>query len=38
ADVCFSSGYQSFTHFNDFFKKKTAKTPSEYRKELMSIE
>ncbi|NLR60659.1 AraC family transcriptional regulator [Chitinophaga polysaccharea] len=38
ADICYNSGYRNFTHFNDFFKKITAKTPSEYRKELMSIE
>ncbi|MBV4357467.1 AraC family transcriptional regulator [Pinibacter aurantiacus] len=38
ADVCYHSGYRNLTHFNDFFKKITAKTPSEYRKELMSIE
>ncbi|MDH7459719.1 AraC family transcriptional regulator [Chitinophagaceae bacterium 26-R-25] len=38
ADVCYHSGYRNFTHFNDFFKKITAKTPSEYRKELMSID
>jgi len=38
ADVCYSSGYRNFTHFNDFFKKITAKTPSEYRKEFISIE
>ncbi|MCU7552240.1 AraC family transcriptional regulator [Chitinophagaceae bacterium LB-8] len=34
ADVCFSSGFQSFAHFNDSFKKKTQRTPSEYRREL----
>lgn len=38
ADVCYNSGYQNFTHFNAFFKKITSKTPSEYRKELISID
>ena len=34
ADVCYKSGYQNFTNFNKFFKQKTNKTPTEYRKEL----
>lgn len=33
-DVCFQSGYQNMTNFNNFFKKITKKTPSQYRKEL----
>jgi YesN/AraC family two-component response regulator len=33
ADVCFQSGYQNMTNFNNFFKKITKKTPSQYRKE-----
>lgn len=35
ADVCFQSGYQNMTNFNNFFKKITNKTPSQYRKELI---
>lgn len=38
ADICYHSGYRNFTHFNDFFKKTTSKTPSEYRKELMAVQ
>ncbi|MEO8853957.1 MAG: AraC family transcriptional regulator [Ginsengibacter sp.] len=37
ADVCFQSGYQNMTHFNNFFKKITKKTPSQYRKEYISL-
>jgi len=33
ADVCFQSGYQNMTNFNNFFKKITKKTPTQYRKE-----
>lgn len=33
ADVCFQSGYQNMTNFNNFFKRITKKTPSQYRKE-----
>ncbi len=33
ADVCFQSGYQNLTNFNNFFKKITKTTPSQYRKE-----
>jgi AraC-like DNA-binding protein len=36
ADVCFQSGYQNMTHFNNFFKKITKKTPSQYRKECFN--
>ena len=35
ADVCFQSGYQTMTHFDNFFKKITKKTPSQYRKECL---
>ena len=33
ADVCFQSGYQNMTNSNNFFKKITKKTPSQFRKE-----
>lgn len=33
ADICFQSGYQNMTNFNNFFRKITKKTPSKYRKE-----
>jgi AraC-like DNA-binding protein len=33
ADVCFQSGYQNMTNFNNFFKRITKKTPSQFRKE-----
>jgi hypothetical protein len=36
ADVCFQSGYQNMTHFNNFFKKLTRKTPCQYRKECFN--
>ena len=32
ADVCFQSGYENMTNFNNFFKKITKKTPSQYRR------
>ena len=38
ADVCFQSGYQNMTNFNNFFKKITLKTPSQYRKEFEMYE
>jgi AraC-like DNA-binding protein len=34
ADVCFQSGYQNMTNFNNFFKKFKKSTPSQYRKEF----
>jgi AraC-like DNA-binding protein len=37
ADVCFQSGYENMTNFNNFFKKITKKTPSQYRKECCEI-
>jgi len=33
ADVCFQSGYQNMSNFNNFFKRITKKTPTQYRKE-----
>lgn len=37
ADVCFQSGYQNMTHFNNYFKKIVKKTPSQYRKECVDV-
>ena len=37
ADVCFQSGYENMTNFNNFFKKITKKTPSQYRRECCEI-
>ena len=37
ADVCFQAGYQNMTNFNNFFKKITKKTPSQYRKECCEV-
>ncbi|MBC7417537.1 MAG: helix-turn-helix transcriptional regulator [Pedobacter sp.] len=35
--VCFQSGYQNMTNFNNFFKKITKQTPSQYRKEFINL-
>jgi AraC-like DNA-binding protein len=35
SDVCFQSGYQNMANFNNFFKKITKQTPSQYRKECL---
>jgi len=37
SDVCFQSGYQNMTNFNNFFKKITKQTPSQYRKEFIHL-
>jgi AraC-like DNA-binding protein len=37
SDVCFSSGFQNFTHFNKCFRQFTGKTPREYRKLFYSF-
>jgi len=37
ADVCYQSGYQNMTNFNNFFKKITRKTPTQYRREWSSF-
>lgn len=37
SDVCFQSGYQNMSNFNNFFKKITKKTPTQYRKEYSSL-
>lgn len=33
-DICFESGFNNFSHFNNYFRRVTAKSPSEYRKYL----
>ena len=37
SDVCYSSGFQNFTHFNKMFKQFTGKVPSEYRKFMFRL-
>lgn len=36
SSVCFDSGYNSLTHFNNCFKQLVNKTPTEYRKMVLS--
>lgn len=33
-EICFESGFNNFSHFNNYFKRITGKNPSEYRKYL----
>ena len=35
-EIAFDSGFSDLSSFNRFFKRKTLKTPSEYRKEIIS--
>lgn len=37
SDVCFDSGFNNFSHFNRNFKKKTGKSPREYRNDLGGV-
>ncbi len=36
SQVCYDSGFNNMSHFNEQFKKKVKKTPSEYQKEHSS--
>lgn len=37
ANICYESGFNNFSHFNNSFKEFTGKSASQYRKELNSI-
>ncbi|WP_235298106.1 helix-turn-helix domain-containing protein [Portibacter marinus] len=37
AEVCFSSGFNNFSHFTKSFKKITGKSPSDYKKSLYKV-
>lgn len=37
SDICLASGFNSITHFNRVFKRKTQLTPTEYRKQFSDI-
>lgn len=37
AEVCFSSGFNNFSHFTKSFKKITGKSPSAYKKEIYKV-
>jgi AraC-like DNA-binding protein len=37
AEICFSSGFNNFSHFTKSFKKITGKSPSEYKKTLYKV-
>ena len=36
-DICFESGFNNFSHFNKLFKKKTGKSPSNFRSEMKNL-
>lgn len=36
-DVCFECGFNNFSHFNKSFKVFTGHSPSQYRKQLMTV-
>jgi len=36
-DVCFSAGFNNFSHFNKTFKLATGKSPSQYRNEIQKV-
>jgi len=38
SDICYSSGFQNFTHFNKMFKQFTGKVPREYRKFMFKLD
>lgn len=38
SDICYSSGFQNFTHFNKLFKQFTGKVPREYRKFWVAVQ
>lgn len=38
SDICYSSGFQNFTHFNKMFKQFTGKVPREYRRSWSDIQ
>jgi AraC-like DNA-binding protein len=37
SDICFDSGFNNFSHFNRNFKKRTGKSPREYRNDLGGV-
>lgn len=37
AEICFSSGFNNFSHFTKSFKRITGKSPSEYKKTLFKV-
>lgn len=37
AEVCFSSGFNNFSHFTKSFKRITGKSPSAYKKEIYKV-
>ncbi|MGF7229806.1 AraC family transcriptional regulator [Arachidicoccus sp.] len=36
-DICFQSGYQNMSHFNNSFKRITKQTPTEFRKNCINL-